>query len=242
MQADTTIYFVVGGSCSSIVVLTTSPNSKTYEDLANLSTAWLCPLCGVANFTHSLTDQDISLALSNASSSRTISNSSVFGPTNIQLSSTPARSSPQEPAFYSSSWTSLESSSSRSEAASLQPVSPNILIANFQGIRSKVAGLSILIDAHKVDIISACETHLTPDIRNSELFSSDFTVYRKDRYHCGEGVLIAVKNHLASLPHPDLDVNCEIVWAEVIFERESLHICSFYRPPSADEATLNKLN
>ena len=32
-------------------------NSKTYEDLANLSTAWLCPLCGVANFTDSLTDQ-----------------------------------------------------------------------------------------------------------------------------------------------------------------------------------------
>ena len=52
-------------------------NSKTYEDLENLSTTWLCPLCLVANFTHSLTDQDISLALSNASSRLSISNSSV---------------------------------------------------------------------------------------------------------------------------------------------------------------------
>ena len=219
-------------------------NSKTYEDLANLSTAWLCPLRGVANFTDSLTDQDISLALPNASSRLSISNSyaSVLGPTNIQLSSTPARSAPQEPAFYSSSWSSFESSFFRSEAASLQPVSPNILIANFQGIRSKVAELSILIDAHNVDIIIACETHLTPDIRNSELFSSYFTVYRKDRNHCGGGVLIAVKNHLASLPHPDLDANCENVWAEVIFEGESLLICSFYRPPSADVASLNELD
>ena len=166
----------------------------------------------------------------------------MLGPTNIQLSSTPARSAPQEPAFCSSSWSSLESSSSRSEAASLQPVFPNILIANFQGITSKVAELSILIDTHKVDIISACETHLTPDIRNSELFSSDFTVYCKNRNHCGGGILIAVKNNLASLPHPDLDANCEIVWAEVIFEGESLLICSFYRLPSGDEATLNELD
>ena len=211
-------------------------NSKTYEDFENLSTTWLCPLCEVANFTHSLTDQ------SNASSRLSISNSPVLGPTNIHFSSTPARSAPQDPAFYSSSWSSLESSSSRSEAASLQPVSPNILIANFQGIRLKVAKLSILIDAHKVDTIIACETHLTADIRNSERFSSDFTVYRKDRNHCGGGVLIAGKNHLASLPHPDLDANCEIAWAEVIFEGESLLISSFYRPPSADEATLNELD
>ena len=93
-----------------------------------------------------------------------------------------------------------------------------------------------------MDIIIACETHLTPDIRNSEPFSSDFTVYRKDRNHCGGGVLIVVKNHLASLPHPDLDENCEIVWAEVSFEGESLLICSFYRPPSADVASLSELD
>ena len=102
--------------------------------------------------------------------------------------------------------------------------------------------MSILIDAHNVDIIIACKTHLTPDIRNSELFTSDFTVYRKDRNHCGGGVLVAVKNHLASLPHPDLDANCEIVWAEVVFQGESLLICSFYRPPSADVASLSELD
>ena len=93
-----------------------------------------------------------------------------------------------------------------------------------------------------MDIIIACETHLTPDIRNSEPFSSDFTVYRKDRNHCGGGVLIVVQNHLASLPHPDLDANCEIVRAEVSFEGESLLICSFYRPPSADVASLSELD
>ena len=50
-----------------------------------------------------------------------------------------------------------------------------------------------------------------------------------------------MRNHLVALPRHDLETNCEIGWSEVLFGRESLLVCSFYRPPSSDETALYEL-
>ena len=69
-----------------------------------------------------------------------------------------------------------------------QTFHPKVLIANVQGIRSKTAVLSALIDDYQVDIIIACETYLTSDLSNSEILPPNFTTFRKDRNQHGGGL------------------------------------------------------
>ena len=42
------------------------------------------------------------------------------------------------------------------------------------------------------------ETHLDNSIHSAEIFSSDYTVYRRDRDRNGGGVLVAVKAGIVS--------------------------------------------
>ena len=87
---------------------------------------------------------------------------------------------------------------------------------NARSLKGKVPEFHAIIKEHQPDIICVTETHIDDSISSSELFPSNFNVYRKDRNCSGGGVAIAVKNSLASLPRPDLDTETEIIWTQIL--------------------------
>ncbi len=77
---------------------------------------------------------------------------------------------------------------------------------------------------------------------DSQFFPPGFKLYRKDRNCNGWGVLIAISNNLASSPVPELDPDCEIVWAKVqLVGAKDLYLCSFYNPKISNELNLSEL-
>jgi len=88
-----------------------------------------------------------------------------------------------------------------------------------------------LIEEHNIGIIFGCESHIDQSFSFSEVFPSKFTIYRKDR-SIGGGVFLFVSNSLDMLEQPNLQVEAELVWARIFFRgKQSVFICSFYRPP-----------
>ena len=69
-----------------------------------------------------------------------------------------------------------------------------------------------------------------------------YTLYRKDRNKYGGGVLVAVRTNLKSFIVPELSTDCEIIWVGIkLLGRKTLYLCSYYRPKTADEPSLQKL-
>ena len=87
------------------------------------------------------------------------------------------------------------------------------------------------------------ETWLNNGVENKEIFPDKYTVFRKDRDDSHGGVLIALKNDLVCVQLPDLDSNCEVIWAQVqLVGSKILTVGSFYRPPNMkDIRYLNEL-
>jgi hypothetical protein len=57
---------------------------------------------------------------------------------------------------------------------------------------------------------------LYKDIRDSEICPRGYVLHRKDRTNkTGGGVLLAIKNEYNSEHVPELDTDCEIVWAKM---------------------------
>ena len=76
-----------------------------------------------------------------------------------------------------------------------------------------------MLDEHNPDIVMVTETWLDPSIPSSDIIPTNYSVYRKDRQagQTGGGVMIAVCNNLLSSACPDLDTDCELVWAKIDF-------------------------
>ncbi|EDO31829.1 predicted protein [Nematostella vectensis] len=79
-------------------------------------------------------------------------------------------------------------------------------------------------------------------VNSCEILPQDFLVYRKDRPSHKGGVLIAVKNNLVSIPPPDLDSDCEILWCEVLLDKETILLGSYYRQESLGMISLDALD
>ena len=57
----------------------------------------------------------------------------------------------------------------------------------------------------------------------------------------GGGVLIAIKDCLISEPVPELQTDCEIVWAKInLAGTKTLYLSSFYHPKTSDEQSLSE--
>ena len=77
--------------------------------------------------------------------------------------------------------------------------SPNqhkTLIINFQSIKNKTADLEVILNNENPDIISGSETWLNPNIYSSEIFNSNYEIFRQDRSDKHGGVLLAIKSSL----------------------------------------------
>ena len=105
-----------------------------------------------------------------------------------------------------------------------------------------------MLDSVKPDIIIGVETHIdekTIPLGGETaigLPASLYKTFRKDQNHHGGGVLISIRNNLASHRVPELETDCEIVWAAVKLKgKKTLYISSFYRPNEGDEHRLLQL-
>lgn len=112
---------------------------------------------------------------------------------------------------------------------------------NVQSIKNKKPELDEIIHSSKPDIILGTETWLDPSIPSHEYFlTDDYVVYRKDRNTRNQshgGVLIAISSSILSAEVPELQTDCENIWAEVnISNARKPVIGCYYRPPSDDES------
>ena len=87
-----------------------------------------------------------------------------------------------------------------------------------------------MVDTSNPDIITGCETWLTPAIHDSEVLPSNYTVYRKDRPDGCGGVMVGVSNDLIS---EDIPINADVELKAVkvkLCDGQELIVCSAYRP------------
>ena len=85
------------------------------------------------------------------------------------------------------------------------------------------------------------ESHLNESILNSEVFPTNYHVYRKDRnIHGGGGVFILVKS---SIPSSQVKCNTsiELIWVRIHNNTDNIIIGSFYCPPHSPITVLDEL-
>ena len=203
-----------------------SIHSASYQQLCDPEVLWYCDICGNQNFSTTMfdlfgTEQDsIHLSQCSLSDNSTMSSDQKFRP---QHSSTPNRFS-------------------RTDKFRGRPL--RLLNVNFQSMVAKKAQIIEMIDRLKPDVIIGSETWLKPDIQNSELFTKQYQVFRKDRSGkaSGGGVIIGVKTDLQCTEVQDLCTDCEIIWIRLLTKTQKpIYIAAYYRPDVKDTNALKEL-
>ena len=95
---------------------------------------------------------------------------------------------------------------------------------------------------HNPDIIFGCESEIRPNIATYSIFPENYSVHRKDRNTEGGGVFIVIRESLVAASMPDINVNCEVIWAGLQLSHcKPLYIASYYGPHSNKQEALNEL-
>ena len=91
------------------------------------------------------------------------------------------------------------------------------LLINCRSLEGKVAIFLASLNYYQPDCILGTESWLDKDNTTSEIFSPEYQVLCRDRNSKarGGGVFIAVKKHYDMTLLPDLQTDCEILWAKV---------------------------
>ena len=67
-----------------------------------------------------------------------------------------------------------------------------------------------------------------------EFFPKNYTIFRKDRNVIRGGVFFATSDRIISYEMPDLDADCEIIWAGLHSSgSRPLYLANFHKPPNA---------
>ncbi|CAG2222754.1 unnamed protein product [Mytilus edulis] len=126
--------------------------------------------------------------------------------------------------------------------AKAKPTPIKMLTVNFQSIKSKQGLVKNLVESTKPDIVLGTETWIDPSITDSQIFPPNYNIYRNDRNIQGGGVLIAINSDHLSTPVPELQTNCEIVWAKIsLAGNKDMYLASYYNPKTANEESLEEL-
>ena len=115
-----------------------------------------------------------------------------------------------------------------------------LLNVNFQSVVDKKAETLELLDRLKPDIVFGTETWLHDGVKDSEILSHHYKLYRKDRKQKrGGGVLIAIKEDLQTTRLDSLECDCETIWLKVLTRTQKpVYISVFYRPDFKDTKAL----
>ena len=121
--------------------------------------------------------------------------------------------------------------------------SMKILLINFQSIKNKSADLEQLIYHHQPDIIQGTETWLNPDISSSEIFPSNYTVFRRDRKTDDHGgVIFACKKDIIVTERKEFSSESEMLWHQIELKgRSSILLGTVYKPKHNDAVTVDNL-
>ena len=99
-----------------------------------------------------------------------------------------------------------------------------------------------ILYSQKLDVLLGTESHLEVSVLDSEIFSPNFLIYRKDQNKFGGGVFIAVHYKIPSY-QIYTDTPLEIIWVRLhISSNSDIIFGSFYRPPNSPTTALNDLN
>lgn len=117
----------------------------------------------------------------------------------------------------------------------------NIYYQNVRGLRSKTNDVYLSVLANNYRIISLTETNLQPHVSSTELFPSNYIVYRKDRDLLnsgmlgGGGVLLAISNDLISQRLENLEIDlpgCDCIWVKIAnVNNINIYLCVVYIKP-----------
>lgn len=112
---------------------------------------------------------------------------------------------------------------------------------NCRSIKNKTDDFHALLSLTQPTVVLGTESWLDGNICDNEVFSRDYTCYRKDRNSHGGGVFILVHKTIRSC-QIDVDVGqCESVWCQIkLSNGKTLSVCSFYRPPGSPRAILTE--
>ena len=81
--------------------------------------------------------------------------------------------------------------------------------------QSKQAAFCASIVHRNPDITFAYESKISTDIAMYSISPENYSMHKNDRN--SEGVFIAINGTLVVAPMPDLNVNCEVIWAGLQF-------------------------
>ena len=117
-----------------------------------------------------------------------------------------------------------------------------ILISNSVKGPSKQAAFHATYIIHKPDIVLGCGSKLCNSMCTYEFFPKNYTVFREDRNVNGGGVFVATSNRIISYDIPDLDTDCEMIWAGLhISTSKSLYLARFFKPPNTTSQPMEVL-
>ena len=110
--------------------------------------------------------------------------------------------------MHSSTPDNTKKSAKKSNTGSTQRiVNVNNVNVNFQSIKTKQGQLYNVLDSIKPDIIFGTENWIDNSIKDSQIFTTGYNIYRNDRNVNGGGVLLAVRDNLISSPVPELQTD-----------------------------------
>lgn len=223
-------------------------NASELNNLQKDKVSWICCKCDTQNagsFTYHPYELETSnqfSALGSVSSAASMSTipsiDSSFSPSVF--------SSPKSRHISTSTTMSNESISKRSKSVSgIQKKDQNfrILMMNCQSIRNKRSELHECVEYTKPDAIIGCESWLSKEHKNDEIFPDGYNknVFRKDRNKNGGGVFIALHDKFTTSTVENSENDCELQWAEIQTKNKSVIIGSYYRPPNSNLDALNNL-
>lgn len=115
----------------------------------------------------------------------------------------------------------------------------SIYYQNTRGLRTKTHQFKRNLQLHSYDIISLTETWLLDGIHDSELFDNRYVVWRRDRNYAvtkekyGGGVLLAIRNGISAVHHPEWSSSAEDIWVTITPNNKNknslkLHVCTIY--------------
>lgn len=124
----------------------------------------------------------------------------------------------------------------------------NAYYQNVRGLRTKTNEFLKELQLTSYDLICLTETWLWDGISSAEIFSSNYSVFRKDRDYSsrgcrfGGGVLIATSSAFQAHRRYDLETYDECVWLQMeCGNGQSLLVGNYYFQPMSDVDTLSTL-
>lgn len=124
---------------------------------------------------------------------------------------------------------------------------PILYYQNCGGLKTKMSDIRVNILSQQYDIIIFTETWLQPNIYDSELFDSRYSVVRRDRDLLktkkkeGGGVLIAINKNLNFSRKSEWEnKDLEEIYVMIPFKNKNLIINTIYIPPAAPLETYEK--